>query len=65
VLRPNCEREFCCSGSELYLSAEQVLDEHNTLNPWDWSLIDYMVARFVFMDKLIHDSDKKIGKEIC
>jgi hypothetical protein len=32
---------------EVYQFAKCIWDDHNTLDPWDWSLIDSMVAAFV------------------
>jgi hypothetical protein len=46
---------------QVYKFAKRVLDDHNTLDPWDWSLINSMVAAFVFMDKFIHGSDERFG----
>ncbi len=47
---------------EVYQFAECVLDEHNTLDPWDWSLINLMVAAFVFTDEIIHGNDEAFTK---
>jgi hypothetical protein len=41
---------------EVYQFAEDVLDVHDTLDPWHWSLINFTVAVFVFMDEIIHGS---------
>jgi hypothetical protein len=49
---------------EVYQFAERVLDEHNTLDPWDWSLINLMVAAFVFTDEIIHGNDEALTKKM-
>jgi hypothetical protein len=33
---------------EVYKFAKHVWDDDNTLDPWDWSLINFTLAAFVF-----------------
>jgi hypothetical protein len=49
---------------EVYQFAKCILDDHNTLDPWDWSLTSSMVATFVFKDKFIHGSDGRFGNKM-
>jgi hypothetical protein len=50
---------------EVYQFAKRILDEHNTLDPWDWSLINFMVAAFAHVHrKFLNGSDERFGKKM-
>jgi hypothetical protein len=50
---------------EVYKFAKCVLDDHNTLDPWEWSLINFTPAAFIFMDRFIHGIDERFGNKMC
>jgi hypothetical protein len=49
---------------EVYKFAKCVLDDHNTLDPWDWSQINLTLATFIFMNNFIHGIDERFGNKM-
>jgi hypothetical protein len=49
---------------EVYKFAKRIFNDHNTLDPWDWSLINFTLEAFVFMDKFIHGIDERFGSKM-